>query len=184
MNVRKGEVIMRKQERDPYVQLLIDLLKTVLLSFVFYFISVFLLAAILEGEESNYVSALVAAIVYAFYFIAFYLMHARRSMDDYSLNMTDEKYSFKEDFKVIFAGDGKRLAIIYGVLAVVMDVCMHLPFRVPVTAALFPLFPIYMIADIPVLIVAIGWFIITVGSILTIAYSHRRVHTLKAKGKL
>lgn len=176
---------MRKQERSPYVQLLLDLLKTILVSFLFYFLSVNLIGAIFEEEQSKLlIAASVTAIIYVFYFIAFYIMHARKSMEDYSLNMSDEKYSFKEDFKAILAEDGKRLAVIYGVLAVVMEVCMHLPIRIPITVALFPVFPIYMITDIPVLTAILGWAIVTAGSILTIAYSHRRVHTLKAKGKL
>ena len=41
---------------------------------------------------------------------------------------------------------------------------------------------VYLVS--PVLISLIGWMILTVGSIITILYSHHRVHVLKAKGKL
>ncbi len=175
---------MRKQERDPYVQLLIDFLKTILVSDLFYFLSINLIGAILEDEKSVLViSAVLMVVFYAYYFIAFYIMHARRSMDDYSLDMED-KYSFKDDLKAILAEDGKRLAILYGILSIIMQLLYLLPIRTPIPSLLLPVFPIYLLFAVPVLTAIIGWGIATAGSILVIAYSHRRVHTLKAKGKL
>ena len=87
---------MRKQERSPYVKLLIDLLKTVIATFLFFLLSNNLIRAIFEDEQDRSVITLAQVIViYFFYFAAFYLMHARRSMDDYSLNMGDRKYCLK-----------------------------------------------------------------------------------------
>ena len=69
MNARKGEATMRKQERDPYVQLLIDFLKTILVSDLFYFLSINLIGAILEDEKSVLViSAVLMVVFYAYYF--------------------------------------------------------------------------------------------------------------------
>ena len=176
---------MSKQERSPYVKLLIDLLKTVISTFLFFLLSNNLIRAIFEDEQDRSVITLALVIViYFFYFVAFYIMHARRSMEDYSLNMGDRKYCLKEDFKEIVTGDGKRLAIIYAVLAVMMELIARIKVLRPLSAAFLPVFPIFAISDFPVLIALIGWTILTAGSIITIAYSHHRVHVLKAKGKL
>lgn len=176
---------MSKQERNPYVKLLIDLLKTVIATFLFFLLSNNLIRAIFEDEQDMRVITLALIVaVYFFYFVAFYLMHARRSMDDYSLNMGDRKYCLKEDFKEIVTGDGKRLAIIYAVLAVMMELVARIKVLRALSAAFVPLFPIFAISDFPVLIALIGWTILTAGSIITIVYSHHRVHVLKAKGKL
>ena len=176
---------MSKQERSPYVKLLIDLLKTVIATFLFFLLSNNLIRAIFEDEQDRSVITLALVIaIYFFYFAAFYLMHARRSMDDYSLNMDDRKYCLKEDFKEIVMGDGKRLAIIYAVLAVMMELIARIKVLRSLSAAFLPVFPIFAISDFPVLISLIGWTILTAGSIITIVYSHHRVHVLKAKGKL
>ena len=176
---------MSKQERSPYVKLLIDLLKTVIATFLFFLLSNNLIRAIFEDEQDRRVITFALVIsIYFFYFAAFYIMHARRSMDDYSLNMGDRKYCLKEDFKEIVMGDGKRLAIIYAVLAVMMELIARIKVLRSLSAAFLPVFPIFAISDFPVLISLIGWTILTVGSIITILYSHHRVHVLKAKGKL
>jgi len=176
---------MSKQERSPYVKLLIDLLKTVIATFLFFLLSNNLIRAIFEDEQDRSVINLALVIsIYFFYFVAFYIMHARRSMDDYSLNMGDRKYCLKEDFKEIITGDGKRLAIIYAVLAVMMELIARIKVLRSLSAAFLLVFPIFAISDFPVLIALIGWTILTVGSVITILYSHHRVHVLKAKGKL
>ena len=176
---------MSKEERSPYVKLLIDLLKTVISTFLFFLLSNNLIRAIFEDEQDRSVITLALVIsIYFFYFVAFYIMHARRSMDDYSLNMGDRKYCLKEDFKEIVTGDGKRLAIIYAVLAVMMELIVRIKALRSLSVAFVAVFPIYAISDFPVLIALIGWTILTAGSIITIVYSHHRVHVLKAKGKL
>ena len=176
---------MSKQEKSPYLKLIFDLLKTAIATFLFFLLSNNLIRAIFEDEQDRSVITLALVItVYFFYFIAFYIMHARRSMDDYSLNMGDRKYCLKEDFKEIVTGDGKRLAIIYAVLAVMMELIARIKGLRFLSAAFLPVFPIFAISDFPVLIALIGWTILTVGSIITIVYSHHRVHVLKAKGKL
>lgn len=176
---------MSKQERSPYVKLLIELLKTAIATFLFFLLSSNLIRAIFEDEQDRSVVTLALVIsIYFFYFVAFYIMHARRSMDDYSLNMGDRKYCLKEDFKEIVTGDGKRLAIIYAVLAVMMELIARIKVLRSLSVAFLPVFPIFAISDFPVLIALIGWTILTAGSIITIIYSHHRVHVLKAKGKL
>ncbi len=176
---------MSKQKRSPYVNLLIDLLKTVISTFLFFLLSNNLIRAIFENEQDRSVITLVLVIsIYIFYFAAFYIMHARRSMEDYSLNMGDRKYCLKEDFKEIVTGDGKRLAIIYAVLAVMMELIARIKVLRSLSAVFLPVFPIFAISDFPVLIALIGWTILTAGSIIIIVYSHYRVHVLKAKGKL
>ena len=176
---------MSKQGKSPYLKLIIDLLKTAIATFVFFLLSNNLIRAIFENEQDRRIITLALVItVYFFYFVSFYIMHARRSMDDYSLNMGDRKYCLKQDFKEIVTGDGKRLAIIYAVLAVMMELVARIKALRALSAAFVPLFPIFAISDFPVLIALIGWTILTVGSVITILYSHHRVHVLKAKGKL
>ena len=175
---------MRKQ-KNVIFQLLFDIAKTICVAFIIFFVcQVFILASI-EGQESQLVIGLVFSILFnIFYFVAFYIMRVRRCMADYSLDMNHEKYSFKEDIKTIVAGEGKQIATVYGILAVIMQICMLLPIRNPVTVMLMPLFPIYVVLSVPVLSGLLGWIIATMGSILTIAYGHSRLYKLKAKGKL
>ena len=176
---------MSKQEKSPYLKLIFDLLKTAIATFLFFLLSNNLIRAIFEDEQDRSVITLALVItVYFFYFVAFYIMHARRSMDDYSLNMGDRKYCLKEDFKEIVTGDGKRLAIIYAVLAVMMELMARIKVLRSFAVVFVSVFPIFAISDFPVLIALIGWMILTAGSIITIVYSHHRAHVLKAKGKL
>lgn len=166
------------------MRLLLDLLKTIGISFLIFFLLNNLIRAFFEGEDSQRVIDIVWGIVfYVFYVFAFYLMHARKSADDYSLTLKDEKYSFSDDIKAIMSGEGKYLAIILGVLAAVFAIAEIVPVYF-LTTILMPIFPIRFIVAVPVLSAVLGWIIITPLSVLVIAYGHYRVHVLRKQGKI
>ena len=173
------------KSKSGILQLIFDIAKAIGVAFLIFFAcQVFILASI-EGEDRQIIiGTLLTVLFIIFYSVAFYLMHVRKCIADYALDMKDEKYSFKSDIKNVLAGEGKQLAVVYGILAVIMQICMLIPVRIPVTVILMPLFPIYMVLNVPVLSGLLGWIIATAGSILTSAYGHSRLYIMRAKGKL
>ncbi len=176
---------MSAKSKNYYVSLLLDLLKTLLISFVIYFASATLLAAILEEEKNAVViQSVVSAAFYVIYYFSFYLMHARKDAEEYSLNMTDEEYSFKSDIADIIKNEGKRLAVVYGVFAAVFELCGYIPVANPLRVFLMPMFPIAYLINIPVLSSVLGWAAVSAISIFAITNGHRSVHINKKKGRL
>ncbi len=173
------------KNNNSYRKLIFDLLKTLLVSFLIYFVSSNLLRAILEDEKDNGVISVFFMIVfYVIYNIAFYIMHVRKTTDDYSLGIAGKEYSFKEDIKGILAGEGKALAIIYGIFAALFTISELIPFLNLIQVFLMPMFPIVYLVSIPVVTGLIGWLLVTAFSVLVITYSHSRIHKLVKQGKL
>lgn len=176
---------MYTKTKNYYASLLLDLLKTLLISFVIYFASATLLAAILEEEKNVIViRAVVSAAFFVIYYFSFYLMHARKDAEDYALNMPDGEYSFKSDTSDIIKRQGKKLAIVYGLIAVVFEICGYFPTPNPLRAFLLPMFPITYLINIPVLSSVLGWAAVCAISIFAITNGHRKVHINKKKGRL
>ena len=168
---------MTTKNKNYYVSLLLDLLKTLLISFVIYFAVATLLAAILEEEKNAIViQAVVSAAFFVIYYFSFYLMHARKDAEYYALNMPDGEYSFKSQ--------GKKLAIVYGLIAVVFEICGYFPAPNPLRTFLLPMFPITYLINIPVLSSVLGWAAVCAISIFAITNGHRKVHINKKKGRL
>ncbi len=175
------------QNNISYRKLVFDLLKTLGVSFLAFFLTNNLIRAFLEGEERGLVISLVFTVAfYCFYAFSFYVMHAHKSAVDYSLGMKDEVYSFRDDIKNIIGGEGKALMMLYGIFAAISAVCKILPAGVGAlpSTILLPMFPIGFVMGIPFLSEALGWVLVSVISVLTLAYSHRRIHVLRKKGKL
>lgn len=138
----------------------------------------------MEGEKNQQTINIVWGVAFHFFYaLAFYWMHARRSADEYSLTLKDEKYSFADDIKTIMAGEGKYLAIILGVLAAIFAIC-ELATVAFIHTLLLPIFPIRFIVSVPVLSALLGWMIITPLSVIVIAFGHKRVHVLREKGDI
>ncbi len=170
-----------------YLRLMLDLLKTIGISFVIFFLSVNLIRACLEGNNDKYVQDVVLGVLFhPFFAVSFYLMHAKKSAEDYSLIMSEERYSLVTDIKKIMKGEGKTLLILYGILAVIFAISGLIPVEGGnfVLTILSFIFPIYFIIQNTIPAAILGWIITSMISILVIAYSHKRVHTLKEKGKL
>ena len=109
---------MTTKNKNYYVSLLLDLLKTLLISFVIYFAVATLLAAILEEEKNAVViQTVVSAVFYVIYYFSFYLMHARKDAEDYALNMPDGEYSFQSDITEIIKSEGssRRRGCVFGI---------------------------------------------------------------------
>ena len=173
------------KSKSGIIQLLFDIAKAIGVAFLIFFACQIFILASIEGEDNQIIIGTVLTLLFIiFYLVSFYLMHVRKCIADYALDMKDEKYSFKSDIKTILAGEGKQLAVVYGILAVIMQICMLIPARIPVTVILMPLFPIYMVLNIPILSGFLGWIIATAGSIFTIVYGHSHVYKMRAKGKL
>lgn len=176
---------MTTKNKNYYVSLLLDLLKTLLISFVIYFAVATLLAAILEEEKNAVViQTVVSAVFYVIYYFSFYLMHARKDAEDYALNMPEGEYSFKSDITEIIKSEGKKLAVVYGIIAAVYEICGYLPKPNPISTFLLPMFPIAYVINVPVLSSVLGWAAVVAISVLAIANGHRSVHVKKKKGKL
>ncbi len=174
-----------KNNNISYRKTVFDLLKPLLVSFLIYYVTNSLLRAFLEDEtDKGAISVFFAVAFYLIYNIAFYIMHVRKSTDDYSLGIAGKKYSFKEDIKEILAGEGKALAIIYGIFAAIFTVCSLVPFLSIVSVLLMPMFPIVYLISIPVVTGIIGWVLVTLFSILVIACSHARIHKLMKQGRI
>ena len=171
----------------PYLRLMLDLLKTIGVSFVIFFLSVNLIRACLEGNNDKSVQNIVLGVLFhPFFAVSFYLMHAKKTAEDYSLVMGEEKYSFITDIKQTMQSEGKTLLILYGILAVIFAISGLIPVEGGnfVLTVLSFIFPIYFIIQNSIIAAIFGWMITSLISILVIAYSHKRLHTLKEKGKL
>ncbi len=175
------------QNNTSYRKTVFDLLKTLLVSFLIYYVTNSLLRAFLEDEQNmGVISVFFMIAFYVIYNIAFYLMYVRKRTDDYSLGIAGSTYSFKEDITAIIKGEGKVLAIIYAVFAVILIVCGSTNTIVSMISyvLLMPMFPILYVVDNAILSGIIGWVLVTAFSVLVIAFSRARVHKLVKKGKL
>ncbi len=173
------------QNNVNYRKLALDLLKSIGVFYILYFLSVNLIGAFLEDEkDAGVIKVVLTVIFYIIYAVSFYFIHARKSADDYSMNVGDGKYSFKEDLIAVMKGEGKALAIIYGVCAVLYTIATLVPFLGFICVILMPIFPLYIIFSVPVASGLIGWLAVTALSVLAILISHARVHRLVRKGKV
>ena len=170
---------MEKNTAEIIKKQIWGIVKSGLLSFVFYllssvFIQIVFYSDVPAGEKRDFTPVYVCMIF--IYALANYFGYVRKNCETYEENMKDT-FSFKECLTDYIRDEGKYLFIIYGVLAVIFEICRHiLPMpNIPGAALLF-LFPLAEIIRIPILDM-IAAYIVTMVTVLAVSvYARYRVY--------
>ena len=171
---------MREQQKGIKKQwkgLIWSIAKADLLSLVVYLVFFNLINALLymdvPQEERNFALLYCAwAVIYA---IVFYFVHIRKHSEKYVMMNQDAAFHWRSDLRAYMAGEGKQLLILYGVLAVIMEISMlAFPTRNPIGTVLLMVFPMVGVIRIPILRCLFSWAVTVLFALLLTVWGHRR----------
>ena len=170
----------KQNAQKKWKTLIWSVIKADILSLAFYLVFFNLINALLymdvPAEERNF--ALMYCALAVIYGVAFYFVHIRKHSEEYELMNRDGAFDWKRDLRTYMAGEGKRLLLLYGILAAVMEISMLVfPSRNPIGTVLLMIFSMVGVVKIPVLRSLISWAVTVLICLLLTVFGHKRSHT-------
>lgn len=169
---------MNEKTKKTVISMIVGTLKAEIVAFGLYILAVIPINLFVyhEDYQSERDFTPVYFIMVFIYAIAFYLMYAKKNVEngEVSKGTSGEKFDLLADVIEYVRGDGKYLFIIYGVLAVVFEAC-YLFAGGNSLAALFAFnFPLAVIIPVPILRTVISYIFLMVLLLAAIEYARYR----------
>jgi len=167
----------KQNAQKKWKTLIWSVIKADILSLAFYLVFFNLINALLymdvPQEERNF--ALLYCALAVIYAIVFYFVHIRKHSEEYVMMNQDAAFHWRSDLRAYMAGEGKQLLILYGVLAVIMEISMlAFPTRNPIGTVLLMVFPMVGVIRIPILRCLLSWAVTVLFALLLTVWGHRR----------
>ena len=166
---------MNEKTKKTVISMIVGTLKAEIVAFGLYILAVIPINLFVyhEDYQSERDFTPVYFIMVFIYAIAFYLMYAKKNVenDEVGEGTSGEKFDLWADVIGYIRGDGKYLFIIYGVLAVVFEVC-YIFAGGQSFAALFAFnFPLAAAIPVPILRTAVSYILLMVLLLAAVEYA-------------
>ncbi len=165
--------------KDFVKRLIFGIIKSSLVALVIYLLSItlirFIATSVGGGDADAGMSHPIVAlstqmILYLAFQIPFYFLYTVKE-SNYRKVKSAQTFDIKEDFLDFVKGDGKTLMIVFGVLAVVMELSLLIGIP-PVSTALLMTFSFCYSVTIPILRIVVAYALTVGTTLLTSVYRH------------
>lgn len=178
---------MKRTQKEFMIDLLKGIIKAILLSFVIYIFTANFLAAIFYHDappgQRDFTPIYLSFIV--IYSLAINFAYIRKESNEYY--ETDKKiFNWKQDVMEYLTTEGKYVILVYGILAIVMEIGYWIFINAipnPVEMALMFCFPLAVVINIPIIRTILAYILTIFLHFLLTEWNHYRMHRYWEQGK-
>lgn len=177
---------MKRTAKDFITDLLKGIIKATLLSYGIYLLTANFLAAIFYHDtvgQRDFTPIYLSFIV--IYSIAINFTYIRKESNEY-YETTAEKFNWQRDMTEYLKAEGKYVLLIYGILAVVMEIGYWMfadAIPNPVEMCLMFCFPLPLVIRIPILRTVLAYMLTIIIHLLLTEWNHYRMYQYWKQGK-